>query len=231
VSDVSITNSQVNKAGSTVRKWMRGEVADERMDRALTTIDAFRAAHQYPLIKANNGLRSMLKTERCPVEVSQRLKRFSTIIDKIVNREPSLALSKMQDVGGCRAILHDIDQIRRVEARLKKRRPIVGYSDYIVHPRSSGYRGVHVVVQYDDRCIEIQLRTRLMHTWAITVEQQSAAVGQNLKQDGDHAVQNLMAVISQAMAIEEAGGVVPTDVLDELEARRLQAGPYLEGLR
>lgn len=69
----------------------------------------------------------------------------------------------MQDIGGCRAVLASIDEVRRVEARLRKSRPPVGYSDYVTTPRSSGYRGVHLVVVYDGRRIEVQLRTLVMH--------------------------------------------------------------------
>jgi ppGpp synthetase/RelA/SpoT-type nucleotidyltranferase len=42
-----------------------------------------------------------------------------------------------------------------VERRLKKNRSPVGYDDYITTPRASGYRGVHVIVEYDGRAIEI----------------------------------------------------------------------------
>lgn len=227
---INISKSQVKLAGSTIRKFMRGEnVSRERMHKAVAVIDAYRAAHQYPLTKANMGLRSMLKTERCEVVgVSQRLKRFMTIVDKL-GREPTLALDRMQDIGGCRAIIGTVAEIRGVEARIKKRRPPIGYSDYIQHPRDSGYRGVHLVVQYDGRAIEIQLRTRVMHAWAITVERQSARLGEHLKGDGSHVVQLLMATISEALAIEEQGGVVPSSLQDEIQRRRLEAAPYLEG--
>lgn len=224
---VSISTSQVNKAGSRIRKFLRGDMIDRgQVEHAFQVIDAFRAAHQYPLAKGNNGLRSMIQTEACQVEVSQRLKRFMTIIDKL-EREPTLALSRMQDIGGCRAILGSVDEIRRVEARLRRRRPVAGYSDYITSPRASGYRGVHVVVEYDDRCIEIQLRTRLMHLWAITVERQSALVGENLKQDGFHAVQQFMAAMSEAMALDEAGEPIPGALLASIQDLRLRAAPYL----
>ncbi len=44
------------------------------------------------------GLRSMVRTERCQIEVSQRLKRVPTIIDKLL-REPTMQLANMQDIG------------------------------------------------------------------------------------------------------------------------------------
>jgi len=47
------------------------------------------------------GLRSVVGTEGCTVEVTQRLKRVPTIVDKL-RREPTMQLASMQDIGGCR---------------------------------------------------------------------------------------------------------------------------------
>ncbi len=213
---------------------MLGEPPDpEVIDTAINTLLRFRAAHQYPLGKATMGLRSVVRTELCSrVEVSQRLKRAPTIVDKLA-RESTLSLPRMQDIGGCRAVLRSLDELRRVESRLKKNRPPVGYSDYIVTPRSSGYRGVHIVVRYEDlegieRRIEVQLRTLVMHEWAITVERLSGRIGSNLKGDGEHTVQRLLAVIAQAMAHEEMGMTVDASLLSEMDELRSQAAPYLQ---
>lgn len=233
MSDV-LTPSQVKKAGKVLRKWMQGELVfdDHNENQIFWAIDVlrnFRALHQQPLGKATMGLRSVVKTERCArVEVSQRLKRLPTILDKL-GREPTLNLATMQDIGGCRAVLDSIDELRRVESRLKKNRPPVGYSDYIKTPRASGYRGVHVIVTYDDRRVEVQLRTQVMHAWAITVERLSGRIGANLKGDGRHAVQQLLAAISQAMALEETGMDVDASLLSEMEELRRAAAPYLGG--
>lgn len=230
----ALTNNQIDKAGRALRKWMRGEdVAHRDIDQAIEILLRFRAAHQYPLGKATMGLRSVVRTEHCSrVEVSQRLKRAPTIVDKLA-REATLSLPRMQDIGGCRAVLGSIEELRRVEARLKRNRPPVGYSDYVKHPRASGYRGVHVVVLYDDdqgieRRIEVQLRTLVMHEWAITVERLSGRIGENLKRDGRHAVQELLASISHAMALEEVGMTVDASLLMKMDELRRRAVPYLQ---
>lgn len=210
------STSQVKKAGQILRRYGRGEpTSADAYEGALTVVRAFRAAHSAPLVSANNGLRSMVRTVGCPVEVTQRLKRMNTILDKL-NREPTLPLSSMQDIGGVRAVVPTIAQIRRVEARLRKNRPVSGYSDYISNPRQSGYRGVHIIVQYGGRQIEVQLRTPTMHAWALMVERVSSTFGENLKQDGDGRVQLLMAAISEAMAAEERGEEVPIDTLNRI---------------
>jgi putative GTP pyrophosphokinase len=224
-----LTGSQVKRAGRILRRTLRGGAYPDDDDAFLAAFDvllAFRASHAGPLVTANNGLRSMVRTEGCRVEVSQRLKRVPTILNKLI-REPTLALNNMQDIGGVRAVLDSIDEVRRVEKRLSRNRPPIAVSDYITGPRDSGYRGVHVVVAYAGRRIEVQLRTRVMHEWAIAVERMSGRLGQNLKGDGSHPLQRLMVRISEAMAIEETGGTVPQALLDEMHTLRKEAEPYL----
>lgn len=196
---------------------------------ALAVLLAHRAAHRLPLTKATMGLRSVVATERCAVEVSQRLRRVPTILDKLV-REPTMQLASMQDIGGCRAVLESIDEVRRVQRRLSRNRPPLRVSDYVAQPRASGYRGVHLVVRYDDRSIEVQLRTQVMHEWAITVELLGGRLGEDLKSGfGPAPVLGLLEGISEVMAIEEEGGMVPQEALDRLAVLRRVAVPFLEG--
>ncbi|MGH8973862.1 MAG: RelA/SpoT domain-containing protein [Acidimicrobiia bacterium] len=179
------------------------------------------------MTKANMGLRSMVRTAGCRVEVSQRLKRVPTIIDKLT-REPTMQLANMQDVGGCRAVLANVDEVRRVQKRLMKNRPPLRVNDYIAQPRDSGYRGVHVIVCYDERAIEVQLRTPVMHAWAITVERLSGRLQEDLKGGlGPEPLLHLLEAISEAMALEEGGQTVDTELLDRMNELREQAVPWL----
>lgn len=117
------TVSQVKRAGRTLRMWLqRRPISEEDVNEAIRVLWRFRAAHEYALTKATMGLRSVVRTERCRPEVSQRLKRASTIILKLT-REPTMQLANMQDIGGCRAVLDSVDELRRVEHRLRKNRP------------------------------------------------------------------------------------------------------------
>jgi putative GTP pyrophosphokinase len=229
------TKSQIKKAGSVLRRaYTTVPWPDDLYDKvepALDVLIAYRAAHAVPLAKANNGLRSMVKTEGCEVEVSQRLKRIPTIIDKL-RREPTMGLETMADIGGCRAVLNSIDEIRRVEARVKHRRPPVNYHDYVTNPRSTGYRAVHLIVQYDGRKIEIQLRTRFMHEWAYTVERVSGKLNQDIKGGrGPIEVVDWFRAVSEAMALDESGMPVPATLLDEIARLRTAALPYVSGGR
>jgi ppGpp synthetase/RelA/SpoT-type nucleotidyltranferase len=139
----------------------------------------------------------------------------------------------MQDIGGCRSVLASIAEVRAVEQRLRRNREPRKVYDYIAAPRPSGYRAVHVVVTYEDgnhvsRPIEVQLRTKTMHEWAIAVERLSGRLGQEFKSDrGPREVLDLLAAISKAMAIEERGALVPADLVEERTKLRAEALPFM----
>jgi len=228
-----LTPSRVNRAGKTIRYFFEGRDLDEpSLTAAIGTLVEFRALHQRPLTSANMGLRSMVRTAQCRApEISQRLKRIPTIIDKLT-REPTLALANMQDLGGCRAVLDSIDEVRRVQSRLEHAGRVERISDYITAPRDSGYRGVHVIVRYHERRIEVQLRTKVMHSWAVTVEALGGIINEDVKSGrGPAPVQNLMSAISRAMALEEQGQRVDDQLEREIHQLRTSAAPYLTGGR
>ena len=221
------SKTQVNKAGRILRDWARSDLAHaeeplpDRVKEALNVVRAYRAWHQYPLIKATNGLRSAVMTSRCAVEVSQRLKRIPTIVDKL-RREPTMQLGNMQDIAGSRAVLNDLDEVQRVAARLRRNRPVLRMFDYVAVPRPSGYRAVHVVITYPDhdghdRPVEIQLRTHVQNEWATAVERLSARYGQDLKSGyGPQEVLDWLSAISDAMSLEEKAQAVPKELLDRI---------------
>lgn len=202
------SKSQVRKAGSTIRRYKRGEVSADAYYEALAVVSAYRSSFSYPLIKVNNGLRSFLSTLGIKAEVSQRLKRMDTIVDKITARESGLSLERMVDIGGCRVALDDdsIDDLRLLEDRIRSawgdQLWEARCKDYIAEPRESGYRAVHLVVRRDGKSIEIQLRTRRMHAWAETMESLSQHFGQNFKQDGGHTpVDEFGRMLSKAVQV------------------------------
>lgn len=221
------SRSAVRKAGSNVRAHARGELSEEKFEHALQVISSYREQFSNPLVIVNNGLRSFCISLGLPPEVTQRLKKIPTIIDKL-SREPGLDLSRMQDIGGCRVVVQHLDDLRRLEARVRATwgERIIREADYIVSPRESGYRALHIIVRWNDRPIEIQLRTRVMHDWAVTVESFSSSE-QNYKQDGHHPVQEFLKVFSAVLALEEEGKVPPGELLDKGDRLSRQVSDYL----
>jgi ppGpp synthetase/RelA/SpoT-type nucleotidyltranferase len=93
---------------------------EAEVDEARRPVSAYRTAHSYALTEASVGLRQFIQTEerRADRELqvvtpAQRLKRIPAIVAKLV-REPTMRLSQMEDVAGCRAVLVDHDALARI---------------------------------------------------------------------------------------------------------------------
>ena len=176
--DLPYSKGRIDRAGRALRQDQAGEGAplsasERRVE--LAVVEDFRVLHRTPLLTARMGLRSCIHREGLEaVELTQRLKRMPTILDKL-RRLPTMKLSAMQDIGGCRAVFStqaEVEQVLRRFRRnsLKRNEAEDPVRDYVTNPRSSGYRGVHVWTRYRDRRIEVQLRTELQHEWAKLVE-------------------------------------------------------------
>ena len=171
------SRSRVNMAGERVRA---GTATAEDM----MAIDAWRGAHRHVINSFQAILRN--RTRLTHIVVAQRHKRRRTIIDKLT-RFPTMQLSRMDDVAGCRLIFESVAELRKFRTdfhntsrfnHLLKNRP--DRYDYIAHPKASGYRGIHDVYMYDVRSesgrarkgllIELQYRTVYQHAWATCVE-------------------------------------------------------------
>jgi len=67
-----------------------------------------------------------------------------------------------------------------------------------------------------------------MHDWAVTVERLSGRLHVDLKSGiGPEPVLELLRAISSAIATEEVGEEVGSNLLAEIDARRAAALPYL----
>jgi ppGpp synthetase/RelA/SpoT-type nucleotidyltranferase len=110
-------------------------------------------------------------------DVVSRLKTHATLFDKLAK----LDLAKIQDVGGARCIVRNREVQDQLTTELQNLLPV----DRVVDRRAdarSGYRAVHLIVIFDDRCpIEIQIRTELQHEWAQRFEQLADMWGRQIR--------------------------------------------------
>jgi len=152
----------------------------QQYEEAFSVVNNWRSAHSFPLNIMQDQLRKRARSIDPECIVAQRLKRLSSIRRKL--SQTSTRLSQMQDLGGCRAVvasLQHVDQLRAMYERSRMKHELIHIDDYIVTPRHTGYRGIHLIYKYrstgrgkpyDGMRIEIQIRTRLQHAWATTVE-------------------------------------------------------------
>ena len=207
------------------------EVSEAERLHAVNVVNQWRASHARPLDTFRHNLRR--RTGSAGI-VAQRLKRLPSIVSKL-ERLPWIRLSEMQDIGGCRAIVPLTDDafdlaVQFVTSRIRHK--LVRYHNYISKPRSTGYRGLHLMYEYDsDRAtgweglqIEIQIRSQSQHQWATAVETVGAFVGNNLKSNLGHPTWlRFFALMSSVIALREGSPLVPDtptaeqDVIEEIK--------------
>jgi ppGpp synthetase/RelA/SpoT-type nucleotidyltranferase len=146
--------------------------------------------------------------------VAQRVKRLSSIVAKM-RRFQGLRLSQMQDIGGCRAVLSSVAEVRNAVKSFKTssiRHELAREDDYIANPKDSGYRGVHLIYKYvSDRSetynglkIEVQIRSQLQHAWATAVETVGTFIQQALKSSqGEDEWLRFFCLMGSAIALRE----------------------------
>jgi hypothetical protein len=157
----------------------------------LDIFDNWRSSHSFPLNTFSGTLRNIGKRLEIDCIVAQRLKRRVSVAKKL-RLYPKLTLSSLQDIGGCRVILPDVECVSKFVQALHAssvRSILTKTDDYIVEPKKSGYRGVHVIYKYrgrvpgayDGLLIEIQIRSQLQHVWATSVETTDMLTQQSIK--------------------------------------------------
>jgi hypothetical protein len=133
-----------------------------------------------------------------------------------LERFPSMSAARMQDYGGCRAVLKDVASVEAVvESFLSARHKhkLLRHDDYLLRPKASGYRGVHLAYSYrsgkanppwNGLTIEVQIRSRLQHAWATAVETVGLFTNQALKSSlGESDWLRFFQVMSSAIALRE----------------------------
>lgn len=226
------TKSQVIKAGKTIRDSVDSNSPE--IQEAIKIIDNWRASHAFPLQVVYCHLKRSYDSPE--YIVAQRLKRLDSIMKKL-RREPTMSLWTMQDLGGCRVVVPNVDDVYDVAQKYKTSRVrhiLKKEYDYLKEPKKSGYRSYHLVYQYQsdtketynrNMLIEIQIRTHLQHLWATALETMGLFTNQALKAShGEEDTLYFFKLISSAFAIVENLPTVPDtptkleSIIPEIEA-------------
>jgi putative GTP pyrophosphokinase len=199
--------------------------------RDIRLVEGWRERHAGPLRNANANLRHYVRPHFVRnaeiVSVTQRLKKLSTILDKL-QRYPTMRLTGMEDIGGVRAVLPTQAAADDVSRRLRKNWKVHRYRDYVRTPKDSGYRALHLIVVKQGVKIEVQLRTYLQDYWANQVERDSRHLRIDYKSGKGHdAVHAYYVAMSDFLAMREAGQPPSQEFSVELRRRYVAAQPYL----
>ncbi len=208
----------------------------KEVERALEILDNWRAIHRYPMHifkKRLKGVSEKLDEESLAV---QRLKRLPSILKKLQRKyygnEPTMKLSQMQDIAGCRVVMSNVEVVKKlykegyIRGDLKHKK--VNEKDYITKPKEDGYRGIHLMYkyksdkegkkEYNGLLVEVQIRSKLQHLWATAIETVDLFTRQAIKSnEGQKEWMDFFKLVSSAFALMENTPLVPNTPTDEKE--------------
>lgn len=181
------SKNKVKKAGEYL---IKADVNSSEFNDAIPVFHNWRSAHAFPMQIMLDLLRkNSLRIDENSIAV-QRLKRVISIYRKLM-REKGMNLSRMEDIAGCRAVLDNVKYVKKVHMLLKNSRTkniLHRERDYISSPKESGYRGIHLIYKYNGSkseyhgmAVELQIRSKIQHSWATAVEVVGAYTRQALK--------------------------------------------------
>lgn len=242
------SNRDAKRAGEIIAGdllWTDESAAGIR--EAFQVANNWRDAHAYPMRSVRYQLIWFMRSEGLKGITAARLKRMPAIRKKL--RRIGLNLNQLQDLAGCRAILDSMGDVQTLVQTVRDRsrhdkRP---EKDYIAEPKRDGYRSHHLILCFrgkgrtavhNDRRVEIQVRTRLQHSWATAVEAVGLFRGEYLKgSHGDQRWLRLFMLMSAEFALAEGcpeppGVPARADRIAEIREldRELQATAILDKL-
>lgn len=207
--DNMITRSQIKAIGKRLRESQPDKTLQTR---DLKMLNHWRAHHAptlnyYATLLTSEASKLGLKSSE--FTVTQRIKRVFSIILKL-KRFPQMQLSTMDDVAGARIVLPSNREVSLLADALKEKKSkqkIKKLNNYIDHPKSDGYRSLHIVYEAPKTPsiqIEIQLRSHLQHCWATGVEIFGTLEKTSFKTgDGGKAWLDFFSLLSSRFAIKE----------------------------
>jgi putative GTP pyrophosphokinase len=203
----------VKQAGLILSKTE--EFSTSEIENAQNVLTYWRTIHAALINTFQSNLRKHLsRLGFKEVLVAQRLKRSVSIVSKL-KRFPNMKLSTMQDIAGIRVIVKNINQVHEIENKFREskfKHILIDSKDYIANPAYSGYRSVHLIFQYvnpkieesNGLKIELQIRTKLQHTWATAVETVGTFLNYSLKSSqGPEEWLEYFKIVSAGFAILE----------------------------
>ncbi|KAA0989272.1 RelA/SpoT domain-containing protein [Dyadobacter aurulentus] len=229
---MKLSKTLIDTAGKSLSRDTETDV-----DKYILHTDAFdeyRKNHLEPLSKTTIELQQWLAQFGKEYFIAQRLKRKPQILRKL--RRFSARLSQLQDIGGTRVIVEqnkDVDELvnflkERFETRTDLK--LVKLTDYRGDGREdSGYRAYHLILEREGYRMELQIRSKIQHYWAETIERTSVIYGYHLKElEGDPSVIHYFKRLSDLFYEIEAGRTPSAQLKTKIEELRIRSEEIIQ---
>ena len=226
-----ISKSKINNSAIILNN--NSKKSKQEIDQALELVNLWKGIHNYPLNVFKKRLKRVSEKIDPKALSAQRLKRVSSILNKLKrrysNNKPTMKLTQMQDIAGCRVVLSDLKLVKELynkyysNGNLKHKK--IKENDYITNPKSDGYRSIHIIykyqsdkkkTKYNGLLVEIQIRSKLQHIWATAVETVDFFTKQAIKSNqGEDNWKIFFKLVSSAFAKLEKSTIIPNTPIDE----------------
>lgn len=141
-----------------------------------------------------------------------------------------MQLARMQDIGGCRAVVRTTEEADAMAEDLLGQRKwkVIRHYDYIRDPKPDGYRARHLIVEKRGQLIEVQLRTVSQHAWAELIEAADRDLGLQLKGgQGPPELREYYSVGASLLALSDRGETVDKRTVRRFQELHRRVFPYL----
>lgn len=209
------SKNDVKRAGKALEGtllWAPETESDVR--KTFRVANSWLASHALPMARMRSELHGQMSSLKTKGLTAARLKQMHSIRKKLTRIGSNLR--QMQDLGGCRAVVPNIQDARNLVEAIKQKstHDLKREDRYMDEPRDSGYRSQHLIyafeprdgseVGYQGRLIELQIRSRIQHSWSTAVE----AVGMFRKEalkagEGNSEWLRLFRLMSDEFALAE----------------------------
>lgn len=229
---MKLSKSLVDSAGKVLTRETETDV-----DKYILYTDAFdeyRKNHLEPLSKTTMELQQWLAQFGKDYFIAQRLKRKPQILRKL--KRFSARLSQLQDIGGTRIIVdqnkdvNDLVNFLKERFQTSKELKVVKLTDYRGEGREdSGYRAYHVILEREGYRMELQIRSKIQHYWAETIERTSIVYGHHLKElEGDSTIILYFKTLSDLFYEIEAGRRPAAALRTKVEDLRIKSEDIIQ---
>lgn len=208
----------VKRAGEALKgviPWEDGQPEERRAEILMIfeVANNWIDSHGYPMYRIKNEAFAKIKACKVKGLPVARLKRMRSVRRKLATI--STKLDQIQDLGGCRIILPSIADANALIARFRGHavHTLHNEKSYITEPKLGGYRSHHMIFKFkgsqdtevfNNRRIELQIRTQLQHAWATAVEAVGYMRGEELKSGkGNEDWLRLFDLMSAELAMVE----------------------------
>ena len=190
----------------------------DRISRHLEPIEQMNAYYRCAIMEIETKFKVLseqfsLKYDRNPIEtIKSRLKSQDSILKKMNRKGIPVSIEAMEreidDIAGVRVICSFVEDVYMLADCLLQQDDItlLKKKDYIKHPKDSGYRSLHLIVQVPiflqnekrPMKVEVQIRTLAMDLWAS--QEHKLRYKKQIPEEEEEAISQELAECAQILA-------------------------------